>query len=204
MEANSFQNLQTTGIGLLDDFLGGGWVRGALTELQGKRGAGKLTLALRTAAHLTQQRKWVALISQGSTVFPPGLNHEGVNLHYLLWIRPKQMEECLWALEQIARSGLFPLVMALEFSPKQALLRRLQLAAEKQGTTILLMPAPNSPRSSYAIAACFRVERSEYGLKLFVLKSRKYLSQTFVEVPLNENTYSRPKPAQRSVHRIAS
>lgn len=199
------QKATLTGFPSLDAFLGGGWRRGAVTELCGKTGAGKTTLALRSAAKLTQKNQWVALISHGAPFFPPAFHAEGVVLHYLLWIRPKIKEHCRWALDQVTRSGLFPLVIAYDLSLQEREIRRVQLAAEKSSTVVLLLSDSLTSFSSWVTHCRLLVERpKKNSLMIHVLRSRTHLSDSSMEVLLNENQNIIYLPFSVSKRRVAS
>jgi hypothetical protein len=187
--ASSFQNLLPTGTPSLDEFLGGGWIKGKISQLSGPMGGGKTTLALRTASILTQERKWVALISPGEELFPPAFQEAGIELHYLLWIRPSLTEHCLWALDQVTRSGLFPLVITRGVVLNERFARKLQLSAETSGTCVLTLASSADQQSAHdkktpwAFALHLSVERvRKNAFRIQVIRSRKYLLHNQIEV----------------------
>jgi hypothetical protein len=178
-----------TGLARLDSFLAGGWPTGALSELTGKDGAGKTLLALRTAAHLTKRQERVALINPGGTIFPPALAAEGLDLPFLLWLRPVENERCRWAAEQVVRSGLFPLVMIRSVSYDERGARRLQLTSEATGTAVLFLTSQAGRMNPWAFSLRIRIERSALRrVRVQVLKSRNLLFKTDAEVSLDETS----------------
>lgn len=194
-----------TGLPALDHFLGGGWLRGGVSELAGEEGSGKTSLVLRSAAALTQQKGLMALVTHGAPLFPPALSLAGVRLKHVLWLRPESLDRCRWAAEQVVRSGLFPLVILSRVSWEDAAARRLQLAAETAGCAVLLLSATPNAKLSWTLLLRAQIERlSTSRLHLHVLKSRKFLTQLHTEVSLE----SEPNPVDPFSHsarsRIAS
>lgn len=122
-----------SGFTALDEVLpGGGWPRGALTELVPKRrGIGELALLAPALAQLTRQGKFVALIAPPHLPYAPALAASGIVLSRCTLIRPGGPEDTLWAVQQALRSGAFSAVLAWLGMSGHRRLRRLQLAAEE-------------------------------------------------------------------------
>ncbi|MDN5850905.1 MAG: translesion DNA synthesis-associated protein ImuA, partial [Nitrococcus sp.] len=97
----------TSGFPALDAALpGGGWPRGALTEiLHEHAGIGELSLLMPALARLSQRDQWIALIAPPYLPYAPALADHGVNLSRLLLIHPGNTTNALWAVEQTLRSG---------------------------------------------------------------------------------------------------
>lgn len=170
----------------LDTYLSGGWCRGALHALYGPVGSGKTTLALKSAAKLTQQRHWAALVTRGNDFFPPAAQALKVDLRYLLWVHPATLERCVWTAEQLVRSGVAPLVILLQIPLQEKAARRLQLAAEKSGVCILM--AESASQVAYPVLMKLQVERrAATQLKLSVLHSKIFLPTFSTEVNLDES-----------------
>lgn len=122
-----------TGFAELDAQLpGGGWPRAALTELlTNQRGIGELRLLLPALARLSQDDKWLVLVSPPHRPFAPGFESLGVNLARLVVVETRSNSESLWAAERCLRSGSCAAVLAWPGFGPQTPLRRLQLAAEE-------------------------------------------------------------------------
>lgn len=79
-----------TGIGSLDECLGGGLVRGHLSEIVGPPSSGRTSVLCAMLASATQRGEVVALID-ALDVFDPVSGHAaGIDLSRLLWIRGHQ------------------------------------------------------------------------------------------------------------------
>lgn len=85
--ADAFPPLSTS-ISRLDTALGGGIVRGLITEFYGVRTAGVTTLALRTIASAQSLEEWAIYADPVHTFNPKYAEAYSVNLHDLLVVRP--------------------------------------------------------------------------------------------------------------------
>lgn len=201
----STDSYRSTGLPALDLFLGGGWKAGALSELRGKPGGGKTELAIRSAARLTKVGKLVAVVTCGKSLFPPAFASADVDLHHVLWLSPEKPERSLWATDQVVRSGLFPLVITHNLLWEEKAARRLQLAAEKSGISVLLLRSNERVSALWPVFLSVEIERrSTDRLLLHVLRSRKLLPKLTCEVSLDPTTnLSDPFPEISSA-RVAS
>ena len=77
-----------TGITRLDELLGGGLPRGALSEINAPNSAGAMSLALRIAARTTGEGRGVAWIDPSDVLDPGSLETVGVDMRSFLWVRP--------------------------------------------------------------------------------------------------------------------
>jgi len=76
-----------TGIGPLDELLGGGLPVGAMTEIVGPECSGRTSLALSFVSHLTRQGKFCAWVDVSDALDPESAAAAGVDLDRLLWVR---------------------------------------------------------------------------------------------------------------------
>jgi hypothetical protein len=113
---------------------GGGWPRGALTEVIVEReGIGELRLLLPALAKLTGEDRYVACIAPPYLPYAPALARAGIKLSHFLVVRAQSFAEQLWAAEQVLRSSAC--IFVLCWLNKASDLRRLQLSAE-EGSTV--------------------------------------------------------------------
>lgn len=121
-----------TGFAALDDLLpGGGWPRGALTELLSAReGIGELQLLIPAFSRLSGESNWLAWVAPPHIPYAPVLAAAGVSLKRLILVRPHSVADAWWAAEQALRSGACGAVLGWLRAPDERRLRRLQLAAE--------------------------------------------------------------------------
>ena len=141
-----------TGFAELDVLLpGGGWPRGALTELYAERaGIGEFRLLMAAAARTTREERWLALIAPPHIPYAPALAAHGVLLNRLLVVQPQAAREKWWACEQALRAGTCGMVMLWPGHATERELRRLALAAEAGGSAAFLFYAGRAPQSSPA------------------------------------------------------
>ncbi len=127
-----------SGFAELDALLpGGGWPRGALTEILSEiEGIGALRLVMPALARLcqaepSQKKLWLAWIAPPHIPYAPALAAHGVDLRRVLVIGPlEDPAERFFALEQCLRAGECGAVLAWPPHADWRGLRRLQLAAE--------------------------------------------------------------------------
>lgn len=125
----------STGFPALDALLpGGGWPRGALTEIlcEGE-GIGELSLLTPALARLSRQDLWIAFVGPPHLPYAPALAAAGIDLARVVMIRPEKSTDLLWAMEQALRSGSCSAVLAWPPYLTGQAARRLQLAAEAGG-----------------------------------------------------------------------
>src|SRR5213082_3499281 len=102
-----------TGLSFVDQAIGGGLPRGAITELispQISAGSASFIQALLQAAH--RDRYFLALIDGRDSFDPSALAELGkVRLRNLLWVRCSKALKALKAADLLLRDGNFPLVI---------------------------------------------------------------------------------------------
>ena len=172
-EATALPGL-ATGHAALDALLpGGGWPRGALTELitQGE-GIGEFSLLLPALAALSREDRWIALISPPHLPYAPALAAGGMVLSRLLLVRAAGTADSLWAMEEALRSGACGAVLAWPAAINERAQRRLQLAAEAGASAgIWFTPARQVASASFA-ALRLRLAPVAAGLEIRFLKRR--------------------------------
>jgi recA bacterial DNA recombination protein len=145
----------STGIGAIDDLLGGGWARGALSELCGRRSSGRTSVLLASLATALAAGHATALVDLDGTLDPRGAAAAGVALDRLLWVRAGG-RAALKAADLLIAAGGFGLV-ALDLGeglariPSAAWIR-LKHAAERQRTAVVVA-APRPTVGAFAASA---------------------------------------------------
>lgn len=168
-----------TGFADLDRHLpGGGWPRGAIIEIFVDRyGVGELTLLIPALAALTQpspeSAKWVAWIAPPLIPYAPALEQRGVSTHRLLMIHPlANNKDCLWAVEQVLRSGSISGVLAWLAEANDVVLRRLQLAAEERDCWVVLFRPHRALQNRSPAALRIKLTHHAEGICIEVVKCR--------------------------------
>jgi len=127
-----------SGFDVLDAELpGGGWPRGALTEiLLAQQGIGALRLLMPALSQLSQDEdRWICWVAPPWIPYAPALQGSGIELSRVLLVHPGAQQDGLWAVEQSLRSGTCSAVLAWPAIDDSSVLRRLQLAAEAGDAT---------------------------------------------------------------------
>jgi cell division inhibitor SulA/protein ImuA len=143
-----------------------------LTEIHVERaGVGELQLVMPAAARLTRSGLWLALIAPPYVPYAPALAARGVKLSRLMLVRTASIEDRLWACEQTLRSQACGAVLAWVDRVHERALRRLQLAAESGGASMLLFrPAGAAPASPAALR--LHLSKSQSRTVVRILKRR--------------------------------
>ena len=97
-----------TGYREFDEWLGGGWPVGVLTELLfDTEGGGELRLLMPALAKLSSAEdssSWIAWMAPPHIPYPPALQQHGVDVSRVLVTQPDSQQDVLWAMEQSLRS----------------------------------------------------------------------------------------------------
>ena len=136
----------------------GGIPTGAITEVSGSMGGGKTELVLRFLAENDDLR--VAWIEDRFTVYPAAFPEAGVDLERVLFVEGER--DALWSALQTLRSQVFDVVV---LAPAAALgemnLRRLQLAAERSGASVIVIADEPTRKGAWPIDLQLHVCREE-------------------------------------------
>jgi len=163
-----------TGFAELDEQLpGGGWPRGALTEILAEHeGIGELRLLLPALARASELGGWVTWVAPPHVPYAPALSVAGVNLKHLLVAQPKSEADAWWTTEQALRSGSCSAVLAWLKTPDERRMRRLQLGAESGRTFGVLFRDASAAGERSPAALRLRLEARPNGLAVHIFKRR--------------------------------
>ena len=164
----------STGFAELDEQLpGGGWPRGALTEILIEReGIGELRLLLPALVQASEQNSWLAWVAPPHLPYAPALAAAGVKLKHLLVASPQSVGDAWWTTEQALRSGACSAVLSWLNSPDERRMRRLQLGAESGRAWGVLFRSAKAAEERSPAALRLRLEATQRGLAVHILKRR--------------------------------
>ena len=156
---------------------GGGFARGALSELMGGPASGKTAVALALVARLSDSELFAWVDGRGE-LYPPAAAARGVDLGRLLVVRPPlapigrpppgadlPWRATLWASEAVLASGAFAAVvmdvpLPASVPGADAAARRLQAAAERGGAIGLWLARAGG---GFRLPGAVRIEISAAG-----------------------------------------
>ena len=168
-----------TGFDELDRYLpGGGWPRGAVTEIcLDHYGIGELTLLLAGLARLVRegaQKKWIVWVAPPFIPYAPALQQHGIDLDCQLLVHPRNggRKSDLWAVEQAVRSGSCAAVLAWVQAADEVDLRRLQLAAEERSCWVVLFRPLAALESRSPAALRLKLSQQAVTTRVSVVKCR--------------------------------
>ena len=172
--AQTCEDALPTGFAELDELLpGGGWPRGALTEiLLERQGIGELRLLLPALARASEQSRWLAWVAPPHVPYAPALAAAGVKLDHVLVASPQSSGDAWWTAEQALRSGACSAVLAWLKKPDERLMRRLQLGAESGRAWGILFRSAKAVEERSTAALRLRLEATSRGLAVHILKRR--------------------------------
>lgn len=136
----------------------GGWPRGSLALLEAPAGSGATTLALGSLAACQAAGGLVAYLDAAGSLDPSTAARLGVNLDWLLVVRPTDAAEAVELAGWLARERrLDAMVLDLPHAvPVRALERLANLLVRSDGVTLLLTGAGASARAAAAVRVSLR------------------------------------------------
>jgi len=107
-----FAEFLSTGVPEIDSLTGGGFPRGAITEIFGQASSGRTSLLLSILSELTSREEICALVDTGDSFGPAFAANAGVDFARLLWIRcAGSVERAFKAADLLLQGGGFGLVV---------------------------------------------------------------------------------------------
>ncbi len=152
------------------DTLTGGLPQGGLTEISGPFSSGRATLLLSALASRTAQAHVCALVDGRDTFDPDSAVAAGVKLERLLWVRCRNIGQCLRATDLLLQGGGFSLI-ALDLSvlpPKTVryvplnVWFRFRRAVENTPTILLLLDQESNAGSCASLVLRLGLEPSRW------------------------------------------
>ena len=164
-----------TGFAELDAQLpGGGWPRGALTELLvDGSGLGEISLLLPALFRLREEGGWTLLVAPPHPLHAPAWAAAGADLAKLLVASPADERDALWAMEQALTSGAPGAVLGWAPRLDGRAVRRLQVAAAASPAATFLFRPLAAAREPSAAPLRLALAASSHGrLAVDILKRR--------------------------------
>ena len=178
-------DVEPTGNAELDARLpGGGWPRGALSEILIEHdGIGECSLLLPALAALTQARQRVVFIAPPYIPYPPALVAAGIDLAQVVHIQASAADTH-WTAEQCLRAGCCGAVLNWLPTADYRQLRRLQLAAESGSAVAFVFRPLRAAKETSPAALRLQVTLSESGPRIDILKCRGRVGETAQAIAL--------------------
>ena len=168
-----------TGFSQLDAELpGGGWPRGALTELLPEHGGiGELGLLLPALAALTAAGQTVVLIAPPHGAHAPAWAAAGIRLDCLRLVFPRQPRDALWAGVEVLRCGGVAATLLWLDPPLRGhlpanSLRRLHVAAGEGGGGAFCFRPPQAAAEASPAPLRLQLQAAGEQLRVQLLKRR--------------------------------
>jgi len=155
LERRRRDTIVPTTLAAVDILLDGGLARGKMTEISG-RGA-RFSIVIATLASATSIGEAASLIDIGDAFDPQLGDAAGIDLHRMLWVRPKTLKQAVAAAEMIVATGFQLVVVDTGLPPLRGRVPdaswvRLARAAEAHGSALLVsVPYPITGTTSIAM-----------------------------------------------------
>jgi len=152
---------------------GGGWPRGALTELLvDDVGIGELSLLTHPLAGIRATGGWSLLVAPPHAPHAPAWAAAGVDLARLAVVSPASPRDALWAMEQALASGAPRAVVGWAPYADARALRRLQVAAAGSGALAFLFRPARMAAEASSAPLRLQLTGEEGRLSIRILKRR--------------------------------
>ena len=163
-----------SGFAALDAELpGGGWSRGALTELLvDGAGIGELSLLTFALAKIRENGGWSLLVAPPHPLHAPAWAAAGVDLARLAVVSPASGRDALWAMEQALVSGAPHAVVGWLPHADARALRRLQVAAAGSDAMAFLFRSTRMAVDASAAPLRLQLAGEDGQLAVRILKRR--------------------------------
>lgn len=155
--------------------LEGGLPLGALIEFSGPVGAGKTELVLKFLSENPEGKvAWIEdpmSAYSGCPIYPWAFEQKKVSLQRVLFVETPRY---LWAVQQVLKSQIFKTVILSAPVSTEVERRRLQIAAEKAGASVILIDEKSTRQGNWPFAVQLHVTRCQKTgmLRLQVVKYR--------------------------------
>lgn len=164
-----------SGFSLLDAELpGGGWPRGALTEiLSDGAGLGECSLLLPALCRLRDENRWTLLLAPPHGLHAPAWAAWGIDLARLAVVSASRQRDLLWATENALSSGAVGTVLCWTKAIDASQTRRLQVAVAGSNTLLFLFRPTRTRNESSAASLRLLLSAGAHGrLAVDLLKRR--------------------------------
>lgn len=164
----------SSGFAALDaELAGGGWPRGALTEiLSDAQGAGECSLLLPALLAIQKEGKAALLVAPPHRVHGPAWSSAGVDLTRLIVVAPRQQRDVLWVTEQGLASGALGMILSWIARAEERQMRRLQVAVSGSGALAFMFRPSRVENVASAAILRLSLKASPHGLNVRLLKRR--------------------------------
>ena len=185
-------DIEPSGLAELDALLpGGGWPRGALSEILIEQdGIGECSLVLPALAALTQAKKRIVFVAPPYIPYAPALVAAGIDLSQVVHI-DANAADTHWTAEQCLRAGCCGAVLNWLPTADYRQLRRLQLAAETGAAIGFVFRPLRAAKETSPAALRLQVTMRESGPRIDILKCRGLQRHESVPMRGTKEVYAR-------------
>jgi len=188
-----------TGHELLDKHLHlGGWPGEALSEVLVQRtGIGEFQLVVPALLGNNTDHRSLFLVAPPYIPFAPALHQAGVRLEQLVIIKAISLQEQLWSIDQILRSGSSRAILSWfpQQQPAYADLRRMQLGARNHASAVIVFRPIQYAQERSPAAMRMQLEHHNDHLTATIIKQRGGWSGQRLDLHTNTSSGWQSVPA---------
>lgn len=197
--ARNHSRCVATGHPSLDNQLpGGGWPTGSMTDLHVQQ-AGIGELRLLAPALVTVARRQIAFLQPPHPPQTLALAAMGLPPKSALWLRASKTADCLWAAEQVLRSGSCGALLFWQNQIRPESQRRLTLAAQEGETLFFIMRPLAAAQDPSPAPLRLALRPRAGGLEVGFVKRRGPQRDEPVFIPMVVGTTQRIQPKPTTV-----
>lgn len=164
-------NVIATGFEEFDKHLGGGLPEKGIFDVKTPLGIGEMRLFMPYLAN-KKGNGLLALISPPATINAEFLISLGIQLSRVIVIMPASQDNALWCAEQCLKSGACSSIVLWTQSIEVSQTRRLNLAANSNNASVLLMRDKVSQNFALPVSISVQLAPHEQGIKVSIDKQR--------------------------------
>ncbi|ALR15108.1 translesion DNA synthesis-associated protein ImuA [Vibrio natriegens] len=180
-KADSHQFLNSSAFPELDALLGGGFPPHGVIEMESVGSVGELRL-LAPYLKSSLTKGVTAFIQPPALMNPLFLHSIGLDINQVWVITPEHQRDALWAAEQCLKSSVCSNVLLWQDELEIHQVKRLQVASEQGSCPLFMLKPIRANRLSLPVSLSLKVQGSEQGVSVEVLKRKGGWSKGQVEI----------------------
>ncbi|NVK25032.1 MAG: hypothetical protein HWE10_08910 [Gammaproteobacteria bacterium] len=152
------------------DYITGGFPSSGIIEVKSLLGSGEIRLLLHYLLKKSDQ-EMIAVINPPSLLSNEFLLQQNINLDQLIYINTDSIDDALWSVEYCLKSGLCPCVLLWQNSFSFKSIRRLNLACETNGSSLIVYTIPDSTPMN-GVKLSLSLHPTDTDLKIIINKAK--------------------------------
>ena len=171
---NASFETESTGFKLMDERLGGGFLKTGVIEVLCDIGIGEFRFLLSSMKGSQSEDKLIVLISPPGEINASMMVEQGIELSKILILTPKSHKNRLWAAEQCLKNGVCHSVLMWNDEPLEIhQIKRLQIASAEGGGRQFIFRQFKAEGISLPVDLSFKLSANPMGLNVKINKRKR-------------------------------